>query len=339
VVKGGADTRFLYDGDALVAEYDSGGNLTNRYVHGSNAAGDDPLVWYVGPGTSAKRFLHADHLGSIVAVTNSSGGPTINTYDEYGIPGANNNGRFQYTGQAWLGELGMYYYKARIYSPTMGRFLQIDPVGYEGGINIYAYTGDDPINENDPTGNQSCGSRLDNNDAAGCFGNFTVEDGTTKKKQQSNSGFKFKVWVPEKPLEEDWVTTAAATGIFGLLRSGLEVGTEALGLKLLAREGAVDSARLAEKMVLSDGSLKLAKGVARQLAGERSFIRPLAIREAVQYGTRFADPQGAANMAMYRIGYSWVKGNGAWSNGMLEVLVNEQTGFIGHVLYKRMPWP
>jgi YD repeat-containing protein len=108
VVKGGADTRFLYDGDALVAEYDSGGNLTNRYVHGSNAAADDPLVWYVGAGTSTKRFLHADHLGSIVAVTNSSGGPTINTYDEYGIPGANNNGRFQYTGQAWLSELGMY---------------------------------------------------------------------------------------------------------------------------------------------------------------------------------------------------------------------------------------
>ena len=148
-----SDTRFLTDGDALVAEYDSSGNVTNRYVHGSNAAADDPLLWYVGSGTGTKRYLHADHLGSIVAATNGASAPTILSYDEYGIPGAGNAGRFQYTGQAWVDELGMYYYKARIYSPTLGRFLQTDPVGYTGGINLYAYVGDDPVNASDPTGN------------------------------------------------------------------------------------------------------------------------------------------------------------------------------------------
>jgi RHS repeat-associated protein len=65
-------------------------------------------------------------------------------------------GRFQYTGQIWLGELGMYYYKARIYSPTLGRFLQTDPVGYEGGVNLYAYIGDDPVNGTDPSGMVRC---------------------------------------------------------------------------------------------------------------------------------------------------------------------------------------
>jgi hypothetical protein len=40
-----------------------------------------------------------------------------NTYDEYGVPGATNSGTFQYTGQVWLPEVGMYYYKARMYSP------------------------------------------------------------------------------------------------------------------------------------------------------------------------------------------------------------------------------
>ena len=43
-------------------------------------------------------------------MTDGSGaGTTLNAYDEYGIPGSANQGRFQYTGQAWLAELGMYY--------------------------------------------------------------------------------------------------------------------------------------------------------------------------------------------------------------------------------------
>ena len=115
--------RFLYDSDELVAKYDNAGTTLRRYAHGRRV--DDPMLWY--EGTNLARYYHRDHQGSIIAISDASGAVIAkNSHDEYGIPAATNTGRFQYTGQAWLPELGMYHYKARIYSPTLGRLLQTD---------------------------------------------------------------------------------------------------------------------------------------------------------------------------------------------------------------------
>jgi RHS repeat-associated protein len=142
---------FRYDGTDLIQERSPSNGLARRYVHGPGT--DEPLVWYEGAGTTDRRWLHADERGSIIAVSNSVGSViAINSYDEYGIPASTNQGRFQYTGQTWLPEIGLYYYKARMYSPTLGRFMQTDLMGYAYGMNWYNYVGADPVNKTDPSG-------------------------------------------------------------------------------------------------------------------------------------------------------------------------------------------
>jgi len=146
-------TAWLSVGDREYAEYEGVGTATlkTRYVYG---AGLDEIVAQIAV-NGTRSYVFADALGSTIALTNSSGQTSEkHAYTPYGVDTVSTPGiaGLRFTGRRLDPETGLYYYRGRAYSPALGRFLQTDPIGTQGGINLYAYVGNDPLDLIDPMG-------------------------------------------------------------------------------------------------------------------------------------------------------------------------------------------
>src|SRR4029450_8798769 len=133
-----------------IADYDASDLLVNRYVYGAEL--DEP-VW-AESSSGVITYLHADKTGSIIMTSNQTGGVVNqNSYTPWGESALVNSTNFGFTGQRFDSEVGLYYYKARYFSPKVGRFLQPDAIGYASGdLNLYSYVNNDPLNLSDPLG-------------------------------------------------------------------------------------------------------------------------------------------------------------------------------------------
>jgi RHS repeat-associated protein len=148
-------TNYLYDGISskanVIEEVDNSGNLLARYAQTNMV--DQPLAEVRGANTS---YYEADVLGSVTSLSNPTASLTNSyIYDGFGNLTTSTGtliNPFQFTGRDSDPETSLDYYRARYYSPQMGRFLSEDPIHFGGGTNFFVYARNNPIRFSDPSG-------------------------------------------------------------------------------------------------------------------------------------------------------------------------------------------
>jgi RHS repeat-associated protein len=153
IARSGADEeeRYLHDREDVLADFSGDGALKRLYIHGPGI--DDVAGLIEG---NASFAVHADALGSVLALTDSEQ-HVVSRYDytafgevkpvkeRIAMP-------FLFTGARHDRETGFHYLRSRAYDPQIGRFISPDVIGIAGGINLYRYVGNNPVNLTDPSG-------------------------------------------------------------------------------------------------------------------------------------------------------------------------------------------
>ncbi|MCR5752273.1 MAG: RHS domain-containing protein [Kiritimatiellae bacterium] len=154
----------LVDGGHSLADVASDGTPLRVYLRGP---GVDSWLGFVDMtgATPVPYYYVTDHLGSVLAVVDANGAVVERyEYDAWGkvlsVTDANGNAltrsaignRILWQGREYSWTTGLYYFRNRWYDPVVGRWISKDPIGIQGGINLYEFCDSDPNNFNDPEG-------------------------------------------------------------------------------------------------------------------------------------------------------------------------------------------
>lgn len=170
IVSGTTTTTFTYGPGEQRLQKISGGVTTNYFSNLVEQVGTtDVQYYYAGPILVAKKeganktFYHADRLGSIRLLTNSTGGEAQEyNYQPFGTQSGSGSATNErgFTGHRTDAETGLIYMVARYQDPALGRFLAADTIVPDPAdpqtLNRYSYAGNNPIANTDPTGHTHC---------------------------------------------------------------------------------------------------------------------------------------------------------------------------------------
>ncbi len=145
----GQATEYVYDGLDVIQEVSPISSVALLRAPDL----DQPLV------RGGSEFYLSDALGSIIGLTDIDG--LLRTrygYEPFGAPtpeGTSSENRFEFSAREWDAPVGLYYYRARYYSPFLHRFITEDPLGGGSSGNSYAYADNNPVSRTDPLGLQA----------------------------------------------------------------------------------------------------------------------------------------------------------------------------------------
>jgi RHS repeat-associated protein len=216
-VDGAVVSKFLYEnGLRPIAQLAADDSVVAQFVYGER--GNSPSLIIRGGVTY--RVI-ADHLGGPRYIVDSATGTIADTlgYDEFGVTFESNPGfqPFGFAGGLYDADTKLVHFGAREYDPSTGRFLTKDPIGLGGGLNVYDYAANDPINLIDPTGLLFNGAL----NAGEGYGQETVNGyadtltdpnaSTAAKTAAAVGGFFASLWTPCTSDDTFMVLTTAAT--------------------------------------------------------------------------------------------------------------------------------
>jgi RHS repeat-associated protein len=173
-----ATSIFAYDGPNLIETVNATGGVVAHYTQSPNI--DEPLAMQRGTTTD---YYEADGLGSVTSLTDSTGAVAQGyTYDSFGNL-TNSTGTlrnyFRYTAREFDTETNLYYYRARYYDQSVGRFISEDPKGFDGGVDFYRYVSNNVTDKVDPFGFAPCWDKLTITGVASCSAQFVSAKGIT----------------------------------------------------------------------------------------------------------------------------------------------------------------
>jgi len=149
------ERRYIYDGNLLVQERDQNNNIINEYTWGLGLPGGIGGLLHLNQGGAQYSYLY-DGKGNVTALLDGVGNVAQTyQYDPFGVrrnAAGSVDQPMQFSTKHFDEKTGLSYYGYRFYVPALGRWLTRDPIEEAGGINLYGFVENNPVNFVDPNG-------------------------------------------------------------------------------------------------------------------------------------------------------------------------------------------